>query len=47
MDLDLDDRVSLDELINYIKTNEVVIAIDTVIDMFNDAAKIRRVTNPK
>jgi len=39
--------VSLDELINYCKQKEVNIPIETVIDMFNHAAKYRKVTNSK
>jgi hypothetical protein len=47
LDQDKDDRVSLNEMINYCKAHEVVIPIETLIDMFNDAAKYRRVTNNK
>jgi len=44
MDQDLDDKVSLDELLNYVKLNEIAISTDTVIEMFNHAASFRRVT---
>lgn len=47
MDQDLDDKVSLDELIKYIKDNEVAISVSTAIDMFNDAASVRRVVLKK
>jgi hypothetical protein len=44
MDQDLDDKVSLDELMNYINANEISLSMETVIDMFNHAASFRRVT---
>jgi hypothetical protein len=47
MDQDLDDRISLDELIGYCKQRDCGIETTTIIDMFNDATKLRRVTNPK
>jgi len=47
MDQDTDDRVSLDELINYIRQNEINIELEIIIEMFNEAAAFRRVVNPK
>lgn len=43
MDQDMDDKVSLDELVNYIRQNELSISIETAIEMFNDAVSTRRV----
>lgn len=47
MDQDLDDKVGLDELIKYIKDNELSITVETAIDMFNDAVSVRRVVSDK
>jgi hypothetical protein len=44
MDQDLDDKVSLDELLNYVKQHEIAIPTETVLEMFNHAASFRRVT---
>jgi len=40
----MDDKVSLDELIMYIKTNEISIELEKIIEMFNHATSVRRVT---
>lgn len=45
MDQDLDDHVSMQELLNYIKLHELLIDDATVEAMFMDASKVRRVTH--
>ena len=44
MDQDMDDFISVDELLGYVRTNELSIETETVIEMFNHAASYRRVT---
>jgi len=40
----MDDFIAIDELLNYVRINEIQIETSTVIDMFNHAASFRRVT---
>lgn len=47
MDQDLDDKVSMDELKNYIRQHEINIEDNIIEDMFRDAASVRRVVNDK
>lgn len=47
MDQDLDDKVSLEELQNYIRQNDITIDQETILEMFFDATSVRRVVNTK
>lgn len=47
MDQNMDDKVGCDEIINYIKANEISIPIEIAIEMFNDAASTRIVVSQK
>jgi Ca2+-binding EF-hand superfamily protein len=43
MDLDMDDKISIDELSNYIQVSGVPIDQDLVISMFSEATSSRRI----
>ena len=43
MDLDMDDKISIDELSNYIQVSGVPIDQDLVISMFYEATSSRRI----
>ena len=43
MDQDTDDRVSVQELVNYVKQNEINVELEKLIEMFNEATSFRKV----